>query len=102
MSADRYVAFRNLHESGCFVIPNPWDAGTARVLAQLGFPALATTSSGSAWASGHRDHEVTLDSALAHFRAIAESVPLPVNADFEGGFADRPEEVDANVTRAVS
>jgi methylisocitrate lyase len=101
MSADRYVAFRNLHESGCFVIPNPWDAGTARVLAQLGFPALATTSSGSAWAVGRPDHGVTLDAALAHFRSIAGSVHVPVNADFEGGFADRPEEVGTNVARAV-
>src|SRR5262245_29360972 len=100
--ADRYVSFRNLHETGCFVIPNPWDAGTARVLALLGFPALATTSSGAAWANGRRDHGVTLEAALAHFRTIAESVPVPVNADFEGGFAGRPEDVDANVARAVA
>jgi methylisocitrate lyase len=102
MADDRYSVFRNLHEAGCFVIPNPWDEGTARVLAQLGFPALATTSSGSAWASGHRDHAVTVDAALAHFRTIAGSVPVPVNADFEGGFADRPEDVATNVARAVS
>ncbi len=99
--ADRYVVFANLHESGCFVIPNPWDAGTARVLAQLGFPALATTSSGSAWSMGYGDHGVPLDAALAHLRLIAGSVDVPVNADFEGGFADRPEEVGANVARAV-
>jgi 2-methylisocitrate lyase-like PEP mutase family enzyme len=101
MSADRYVVFRNLHESGCFVIPNPWDAGTARFLAQTGFPALATTSSGSAWSMAHRDHEVPLDEVLGHFRLIASSVPVPVNADFEGGFAREPEAVGANVLRAV-
>ena len=101
-SADRYVVFANLHESGCFVIPNPWDAGTARVLAHLGFPALATTSSGSAWSMGQRDHGVRLEHALAHLQLIADSVDVPVNADFEGGFAVRPDEVAANVTRAVA
>lgn len=99
--ADRYVVFANLHESGCFVIPNPWDAGTARGLAQLGFPALATTSSGSAWSMGCRDHDVPLDRALAHLATIAGSVEVPVNADFEGGFAERPEDVAANVARAA-
>ena len=100
-TADRYVVFANLHESGCFVIPNPWDAGTAKVLAQRGFPALATTSSGSAWSMGHPDHGVPLDQALAHLALIAGSVDVPVNADFEGGFADRAEDVATNVTRAV-
>jgi methylisocitrate lyase len=98
---DRYVVFHNLHESGCFVIPNPWDAGTAKFLSQSGFPALATTSSGSAWAMGCRDHEVSLDAALDHFRLIASSVPVPVNADFEGGFAHEAEHVGRNVARAV-
>jgi 2-methylisocitrate lyase-like PEP mutase family enzyme len=101
MSADRYVVFANLHESGCFAIPNPWDAGTAKVLAQLGFPALATTSSGSAWSMGHPDHGVPLDEALSHLTLIAGSVDVPVNADFEGGFADRAEDVARNVARAV-
>lgn len=101
-ASDRYVRFHNLHEGGCFVIPNPWDAGTARVLAQLGFPALATTSSGSAWSMGHADNHTPLDKALAHLRLIADSVDVPVNADFEGGFAVRPEDVAANVTRAVA
>jgi methylisocitrate lyase len=101
MPADRYVVFANLHESGCFVIPNPWDAGTAKVLAQLGFPALATTSSGSAWSMGYPDHGVPLDEALAHLALIAGSVDVPVNADFEGGFADRAEDVGRNVARAV-
>jgi len=101
MVADRCATFRNLHESGCFVIPNPWDAGTARILAQLGFPALATTSSGSAWSIGRRDHYVSLEQSLARIRAIAESVMVPVNADFEGGFAIQPEDVAANVTQAI-
>jgi methylisocitrate lyase len=94
--------FRELHHSGCFVIPNPWDAGSARILAQLGFPALATTSSGFAWSLGRRDNHVTLDEALAHFSAIAAAVPVPVNADFEGGFAVDPEEVAKNVLRAAA
>jgi methylisocitrate lyase len=101
-TADRTTAFRNLHESGCFVIPNPWDAGTARVLAQLGFPALASTSSGSAWSMGHRDHQPSLEQTLAHLRLIAESVSVPVNADFEGGFAVSPADVAVNVGRAVA
>jgi methylisocitrate lyase len=100
-TTDRYVVFANLHEAGCFVIPNPWDPGTARVLAQRGFPALATTSSGSAWSMGRRDHGVPLEQTLAHLRMMAESVDVPVNADFEGGFAVRPEDVAANVARAA-
>src|SRR6476659_5967841 len=78
-------SFRSLHESGCFVIPNPWDRGSAILLEQLGFPALATTSSGFAWSLGRRDTGVSLDEALTHFRSIARSVDLPVNGDFEGG-----------------
>ncbi len=101
MTPDRYVTFRTLHESGCFVMPNPWDPGTARVLAQLGFPALATTSSGSAWSLGHHDNHISLSQSLAHLRAIAGSVEVPVNADFEGGFAVRPEDVAAHVAQAV-
>jgi methylisocitrate lyase len=93
--------FRNLHASGCFVIPNPWDIGSARLLVKLGFPALATTSSGFAWSTGRRDNHITLDDALAHLRAIASSVDVPVNADFEGGFAIDPEGMAANVSRAV-
>ena len=73
-------AFRQLHERGCFVIPNPWDAGSARLLEQLGFRALATTSSGHAWSLGRRDHGVTLDEALAYFRAVSASVAVPVQA----------------------
>lgn len=94
--------FRDLHRSGCFVIPNPWDIGSARILEHLGFPALATTSAGFAWTMGHRDNRVTLDQVLAHCRAIAESVAIPVNADFEGGFAVDPDKVAANVGLAVA
>jgi 2-methylisocitrate lyase-like PEP mutase family enzyme len=100
--SDRCRVFRRLHASGCFVIPNPWDAGSARVLAGLGFPALATTSAGFAWSLGRRDHQVSLDEALAHFRAVAQSVEIPVNADFEGGFATEPAAVAGNVALAAS
>lgn len=100
MSATR--RFHQLHEAGCFVIPNPWDQGSARLLVQLGFPALATTSSGFAWSVGRSDNHVTLDQALAHFRAIAGAVDVPVNGDFEGGFATAPEDVGANVLAAVA
>jgi 2-methylisocitrate lyase-like PEP mutase family enzyme len=89
--------FHKLHDSGCFVIPNPWDLGSARVLAQLGFSALATTSSGFAWSVGRRDNHVSLEQALAYFRAVAGGVDVPVSADFEGGFATEPEAVAANV-----
>jgi methylisocitrate lyase len=98
---DRTRAFHDLHRAGCFVIPNPFDVGTARALAQLGFPALATTSSGFAWSIGRQDNRVTLDEALAHVRAIAESVEVPVSADFEGGFAADPGAVARNVRAAV-
>lgn len=101
MTDDRCTVFRALHESGCFVIPNPWDIGSARVLAQLGFPALATTSSGSAWSLGRRDNHTPLVEALVRIHEIADSVTTPVNADFEGGFAIEPEDVATNVTRAI-
>lgn len=94
--------FRRLHESGCFVIPNPWDAGSARLLEQLGFPALATTSSGFAWTLGKADNHITLQDALNHLRAVTRAVGIPVNADFEGGFAIEPEEVAINVTAATA
>jgi len=92
--------FRELHASGCFVIPNPWDIGSAKLLAQLGFPALATTSSGFAWSLGRQDNHVSLDEALAHLRAVSAAVDVPVNADFEGGFAVAPSDVAANVAAA--
>jgi methylisocitrate lyase len=94
--------FHRLHASGCFVMPNPWDAGSARALAQLGFPALATTSAGFAWTTGRADNGVTLDEALEHLRAVVAAVDLPVNADFEGGFAVDPEQVGVNVTLAAT
>lgn len=97
----RTTRFHALHESGTFVIPNPWDAGSARLLAGLGFKALATTSSGFAWSTGRRDNHVTLDDALAHMRALVAAVDLPVNADFENGFAVSPDGVAVNVARAV-
>lgn len=98
---DHIRTFRTLHESGLFVMPNPWNVGSARLLAQLGFSALATTSSGFAWSLGRRDNTVPVDDVLAHLRAMTESVDLPFNADFEGGFAVEPEGVAANVARAV-
>src|SRR4029079_3289670 len=93
----RREAFRELHGSGCFVIPNPWDAGSARFLASLGFKALATTSSGFAWSLGRKDNSVTLEEALGHMGAIADAVDVPVNTDFEGGFAVDPDGVAVNV-----
>ena len=97
----RVQHFRRLHESGCFVIPNPWDRGTAIYLETLGFKALATTSAGMAWSSGRPDNAVTLEQALRHLEEIASAVAVPVNADFEGGFATEPERVGANVARAA-
>jgi methylisocitrate lyase len=97
---DRVHVFRRLHESGCFVMPNPWDAGSARLLAQLGFPALATTSAGLAWSLGRSDNRIELAQALAHFRAMAAAVEVPINADFEGGFAVDPDGVARNVAAA--
>ncbi len=101
-SSDHTSVFHRLHESGCFVIPNPWDVGSARALVGLGFPALATTSSGFAWSLGRRDNHISLEEALAHFRDIAHGVDVPVNADFEGAFAVEPEGVGVNVSAAVS
>lgn len=100
--SDRTREFHRLHEAGCFVIPNPWDLGSARILAQLGFPAIATTSCGFAWTLGRQDNRVSLNEALTHVRDIARGVSVPVNADFEGGFAIQPTAVAANVTAASS
>ena len=99
--SERVAAFRALHESGCFVIPNPWDVGTAVALEQFGFPALATTSAGMAWSLGRADNQVSLEAELEHLRTISAAVSVPVNADFEGGFAVEPEGVAANVTAAI-
>lgn len=99
---DRVRIFRHLHQSGCFVIPNPWDLGSARLLVQLGFPALATTSSGFAWSHGRPDNQVSLDETLAHLRSLGHGVDVPINADFEGGFAVEPYAVAANVAAATT
>lgn len=98
----RVLTFRRLHASDCFVMPNPWDVGSARALEQLGFKALATTSAGLAWTLGCADNHITRDQALEHLRAIAAAVKVPVNADFEGGYAVAPEQVAANVKLAVA
>jgi 2-methylisocitrate lyase-like PEP mutase family enzyme len=96
------AAFRRLHETGCFVIPNPWDAGSARYLRYLGFKALATTSSGFAFSRGLPDGGVApLDMVLVHIGEIASVADLPVNADFEAGYALDPEGVAANVRLCV-
>ena len=101
MHDQRIAEFHRLHATGCFVMPNPWDAGSARALEQMGFKALATTSAGLAWTLGRADNQVTLEQALAHLRLVASAVEVPVNADFEGGYAVDPEGVAANVKRAA-
>jgi 2-methylisocitrate lyase-like PEP mutase family enzyme len=98
----RVAEFHRLHASGTFVMPNPWDAGSARALEQLGFPALATTSSGFAWTTGRPDNHITLEDAIEHLRVVAGAVAVPVNADFEGGFAVEPERVGENVRLAAA
>lgn len=95
------AVFRKLHESGHFILPNPWDVGSALRLEKLGFKALASTSAGFAWSIGREDGEATLEEVLTHLRALCNATNLPINADFEGGYADRPEDVAVNVTRAV-
>ena len=96
------ATFLRLHESGCFVIPNPWDVGSARYLESLGFHALATTSAGLAWSQGYADNQIPLDVALRHLEEVSNAVAIPVNADFEGGFAVEPSRVAANVRRAAA
>src|SRR5439155_23152172 len=100
--AARRHTFRALHESGCFVIPNPWDRGSARYLQHLGFQALATTSAGFAFSRALSDAAVPRDDMLAHIAEIAAAVDLPVNADFESGYADEPEGVATNVRLCVN
>jgi len=99
--ADKRAAFRRLHEAGCFVLPNPWDLGSAVLLQHLGFKALATTSAGMAWSMGRADGDVSLDQALSHFSQLAGATSLPVNADFENAFGDAPDEVAKNVALAA-
>ena len=99
--ADKRAAFRRLHEAGCFVLPNPWDVGSAALLQHLGFKALATTSAGMAWSMGCADGGVGLEQALDHFSQLARATDLPVNADFENAFGDAPNEVAKNVALAA-
>ncbi len=99
--ADKRTTFRKLHESGCFPIPNPFDVGSAKALAQMGFKALASSSAGFAWTIGKADNQVTIDDVCDHLTALCAAVDIPVNADFEGGFAHEPEKVAVNVARGV-
>jgi 2-methylisocitrate lyase-like PEP mutase family enzyme len=100
-TADKRATFHRMHESGCFVLPNPYDVGSAKALQHLGFKAIASTSAGFAWSIGKADNRVTLDDVCEHLTALCAAVDLPVNADFEGGFAHKPEKVGANVARAA-
>lgn len=100
--AEKRARFRALHEKGCFLLPNPWDIGSATRLEKLGFQAMATSSAATAWSLGKQDYEITLEDALANMALVAGATGLPVNADFEAGFAETPEGVAANVTRAIS
>ena len=99
--SEKRAAFHALHKSGCFVIPNPWDAGSARMLQGLGFKALATTSSGFAWSVGHPDGATTRNTVLAHLRDMVAATYLPINADFESGFAADPQGVAESVRLAI-
>ncbi len=99
--AERRTTFRALHDSGCFVLPNPWDVGSARYCSRLGYRALATTSAGAAWSLGRADGEVPLDVMLDHISGLVAATDLPVNADFGNGFARRPDRVAENVGRCI-
>ena len=99
--AEKRAAFRALHAQGCFVIPNPWDTGSARYLEGLGYKALATTSSGFAWSHGQADGAIARDAVLAHLRELVAATSLPVNADFENGFGADPQAVARSVRLAV-
>ena len=100
-TADKRATFKKLHENGCFILPNPVDIGSAKALQQLGFKAVASTSAGFAWTIAKADNRVTVDEVCDHLAAISAAVDIPVNADFEGGFAVEPEGVATNVARAV-
>ena len=101
-TADKRKAFRALHASGCFVIPNPWNVGSARYLQGLGFKALASTSAGHAHAMGYPDGGQTMEDVLAHYRELTAATDIPLNADFENGFADDPDKVAENVTKCIA
>ena len=100
-TTEKRISFRSLHESGFFILPNAWDAGSTRRLAALGFKAIASTSAGAAWSAGKQDGELGCDAVLAHLRDLVRATDLPINADFENGFADAAEDVAANVALAV-
>lgn len=100
--AQKRADFFKLHQSGCFVLPNPWDVGSARLLQSLGFKALASTSAGFAWSTGRNDYGLKLDELLAHLTALCAGSDLPVNADFESAFADEPKGVAENVRKCVA
>src|ERR1700758_4469102 len=100
-AADKRTAFHKMHESGWFVLPNPFDVGSAKALQHLGFKAIASTSAGFAWTIGKADNRVTVDDVCDHLAALCAAVDIPVNADFEGGFAVEPEKVAANVAREI-
>src|ERR1700730_771063 len=100
-TVEKRATFRKMHEAGCFVLPNPYDIGSARALQHLGFKAIASTGAGFAWSIGKADNRVTLEDVLQHLLALCGAVDLPVNADFEGGFAHEAEKLAANVARAV-
>lgn len=101
-TADKRRTFRKLHEQGCFVIPNPWNVGSARYLQDLGFKALATTSSGHSHAQGYPDGAQNRDQVLAHFAELAAATDVPLNADFEDGLADTLDALAENVTRCIA
>jgi 2-methylisocitrate lyase-like PEP mutase family enzyme len=101
-TAEKRKTFRKLHEAGCFVIPNPWNVGSARYLQGLGFEALATTSSGFAHAQGYPDGGQSREQVLAHFHEIAQATDVPVNADFEDGLAGSPDGVAQSVSLCVA
>ena len=98
---DKRATFRKMHEAGCFALPNPYDVGSARALQSLGFKAIASTSAGFAWSIGKADNRVNLEDVLQHLTALCGAVDLPVNADFEGGFAHKAEKVAVHVAQAV-
>ena len=101
-TAEKRATFRRLHASGCFVIPNPWDIGTVRYLQSMGFKALATTSAGFAWSRGHADGAVKRDEMLAHIAELSAAADVPMNADFEGGYAHEPADVAESVRLCVA
>ena len=100
--AQKCADFRKLHESGCFVMPNAWDVGSARLLQSLGFTSLGSTSAGFAWSIGRPDYGLKRDDVLAHLATLCGGSDLPVNADFESGFADAPEDIAGNVKRCIA